>query len=121
MRIVFCFAVAVLHLQTSVAEAGTPRDTADYPADPRPVVVEFFQHIRAGDAEAAWKCWDPAVGKGEDEKYEVAQVRNMIAHWIAQFRLEQAVEKKLPQLYDKMKTAGTLTPTSEKIEKAKFN
>src|SRR5437879_610835 len=67
MRVVFCLAAVVLHLQTSVAEAATPRDSADYPADPRPVVVEFFEHIRAGDAEAAWKCWDPAVGKEKDE------------------------------------------------------
>src|SRR5947207_14745924 len=118
MRIVCYFAAVsflggMLQLQTSVAEAATPRDTADYPADPRPVVVEFFQHIRSGDAEAAWKCWNSTVGKGEDKKYEVTQVRSAIAHWIAQFRLEQALEKKLPQLYDKMKTDGTLTPTRE--------
>ena len=125
MRIAFYFKTVnllrvVLHLQTSVAEAATPRDTADYPADPRPVVVEFFQHIRAADAEAAWKCWDSTVGKGEDKKYEATQVRNAIAHWIAQFRLEQTLEKKLPQLYDKMKTDGTLTPTPEQIANAKF-
>jgi len=125
MRIVFYFAAVnllrvVLHLQPSVAEAATPRDTADYPADPRPVVVEFFQHIRAGDAEAAWKCWNSAVGEGEDKTYEVTQVRNTIAGWIAQFRLEQAVEKRLPHLYEKMKTDGRLTPTPEQIAKAKF-
>jgi hypothetical protein len=110
----------LLPLQFSVAEAATPRDTADYPADPRPVVVEFFQHVRAGDAESAWKCWDPAVGKGQDKQYEVTQIRNTIAYWIAQFRLEQVLEEKLPQLYDEMKSDGTLIPTPEQITKARF-
>ena len=79
-------------------------------------MVEFFQHTRAGEAESAWKCWDRETGKAEDVKYDETQVRNTIA----QFRLEQALEKTLPPIYEKMKTNGALTPTPERIGSAKF-
>jgi hypothetical protein len=107
-------------LPMSAAGAATPRDTADYPVDPRPIVAEFFRHVRAGEAEAAWKCWNSAVRHGEDKKDEQMQVRNTIAQWIADFRLEQALQKNVPQLYENMKAAGTLTPAPEQIAKAKF-
>ena len=109
-----------MHLQPLATKAVTPRDTADYPADPRVAVVEFYQHIRAGEAEPAWKCWDADLGKGADHKYEEAQVRNTIAQWIAQFRLEQALEKKLPEIYAAMKGNDALTPIPEQIQTARF-
>lgn len=125
MKTVPCLTAAILLLLATplpapTAEAATPRDTVDYPADPRVAVVEFYQHIRAGEAEAAWKCWDPAAGKDDDRKYEETQVRNTIAQWIAQFRLEQALEKKLPPLYAQMQKNGALTPTPEQIQSARF-
>jgi hypothetical protein len=109
----------VLHLQIPAAEAASPRDTADYPIDPRPIVAQFFRYVRAGEAEAAWKCWKSEVRQGADKKYEETQVRNTIAQWIANFRLEQALQEKVPQLYENMKADGTLTPTPEQIAKAK--
>jgi protein-tyrosine-phosphatase len=81
-----------------LAQPSHARDTADYPTDPRVAAVAFYRHIRNGEAEEAWGCWDPDAGKTTDAKYERTQVRDMIALWIAQFRLEQAVMKKLPQL-----------------------
>ena len=96
------------------------RDTADYPPDPRVIAVEFFQHIRAGDAAGAWRCWDSDLPDPSDRKYEEMQVRNSIGIWIADFRLEQALEKKFPSVYEKMKESGELTPAPELVAKAKF-
>lgn len=101
------------------AEAGSRRDTSDYPADPRPIVVEFFRDIRADAPEAAWKCWNSYVPEGKDEKYEHNQIRNAIAEWIATYQLEQALKKKLPQVYEVMKAQGELTPTPSQISNAK--
>lgn len=112
--------VNVCHLQIPAAQAATPRDTADYPVDPRPIVAQFFQHVRVGEADAAWKCWNSQVRPGAERKYEETQVRNTIALWIANFRLEQALQMKAPQVYEKMKADGKLTPTTEQIAKANF-
>ncbi len=94
------------------------RNTLGYPADPRVAAVEFYGHIRRGEAEEAWKCWF-ADSRG-NAKYQENVVRNTIAEWISQFRLEQAVEKKLPQLYKEMEQSRRLTPTPDEIAKARF-
>lgn len=102
------------------AEAATPRDTADYPADPRAIVAELFEQIRKGDAEAAWQCWNPEVRPGGDKGYEQRQVKNTIAQWIANFHLEQALQEKVPKVFNAMKARGTCTPTAAELAKAQF-
>src|SRR5438105_474487 len=99
MRAVFWFLALCLtcafDLRMGFAQVRA-RDTADYPSDPRVIAMEFYRHIRAGDAEPAWKCWDPEVP--QERRYEEMQIRNTIGQLIAQFRLEQALEKKLPEI-----------------------
>jgi len=103
-----------------LAQTARARDTADYPADPRVAAVEFYEHIRNGEAEEAWRCWDASPGKTTGAKYEEDLIRNEIAGWIAQSRLERTVMKKLPQVYKEMEKNRVLTPTPEQIAKAKF-
>ena len=94
------------------------RNTLGYPADPRVAAVEFYGHIRRGEAEEAWKCW--FADAPSNAKYEETLIRNTIAEWISQFRLEQAVMKKLPQLYREMEKSASLIPTPDEIAKARF-
>jgi hypothetical protein len=112
--------MSLAHPQICTAEGATRLDTVDYPVDPRPIVVRFFAHVRAGDGEAAWKCWNSAVRHDDDKKYEETQVRNTIAQWMANFRLEEALQAKAPKLYEQMKANGTLTPSSAQLAKARF-
>jgi hypothetical protein len=106
--------------QTAQGQTATARDTADYPADPRPIVVQYFESILSGDAGEALQCWDLQSPAGSDAKYEQTQIRNTIAELIAEARLERAVKEKLPALYAKMEEAKALTPTPERIRKANF-
>src|SRR5689334_20079750 len=113
--IVAGFVILVFQPASLLAQA---RDTLGYPADPRVAAVEFFGHIQRGEAEEAWKCWF-ADSRG-NAKYDENVIRNTISEWISQFRLEQALMQKMPQLYLEMQKSGSLTPTPEQIAKASF-
>jgi hypothetical protein len=99
--------------------------SADPANDPRPGLTRFFDAIRSADKTAAMQCWhdDLRELEGDRRKYIGDLVSHLVDEMIAEYRLEQALASKMPDVRCEEGQAGRVggpTPTADELAKAQF-
>jgi hypothetical protein len=86
--------------------------------DPRLTLISFLKAIRRHDKEAALACWMNDVEDPARKQYVADMVHLFVKEMIARDRLEHALARKAPDLYQHVRKAAAARPEPDSLKSA---